>query len=220
MPVENSDTFSKLSFLNPKEEYMDNKYIPEEELSNIFELFEEDVLMQVEIASTISERLSIISKSFNVNSVKVSFDSEKGAISTTSQAKDQFAQKTMTELVQASTTEVHETFNEKHIQYNDPLSDWMFKNKSPIIVKDTDSDSRFKNSFYSGYSFIASPFLYDNNLLGFMLFNNSSTKEDFNHNHMILLSAVCNQVAYKLNDIERKKDEILKQRLEQGKLTV
>lgn len=85
------DTFSKVSFLNPKEEYMDNKYIPEEELSNIFELFEEDMLMQVEIASTISERLSIISKSFNVNSVKVSFDSEKGTISTTSQAKDQFA---------------------------------------------------------------------------------------------------------------------------------
>lgn len=112
-----------------------------------------------------------------------------------------------------------ETLKERHIQYSDPVSVWMFENKSTLIVKDTASDPKFKNTFYSGCSFIASPFLYDNNLLGFILLSNPAKKNAFNYNHMILLSAVCNQVASALNDIEKKKEEILKQRLKEGRLT-
>jgi len=113
-----------------------------------------------------------------------------------------------------------ETIKEKHLRYEDPISGWMLENKTPLIVKDTASDSRFKDAFYSGLSFIASPFHHEERLLGFILLSSPSNRNAFNYSHMILLSTVCAQVGTRFNDLERKKEEILKQRLNQGKLTV
>jgi CRP-like cAMP-binding protein len=113
-----------------------------------------------------------------------------------------------------------ETVRERHIDYKDPVAVWMFENRTPLIVKDKASDPRFKDTFYSGLSFIASPFLHEERLLGFILLSNLSYQNAFNYSHMILLSTVCAQVGARLNDLERKKEEILKQRLSQGKLTV
>jgi CRP-like cAMP-binding protein len=113
-----------------------------------------------------------------------------------------------------------ETIKERHIGCKDPISVWMNENKIPLIVKDTSEDPRFKDAFYSGRSFIASPFLYEERLLGFILLSHPSSRNAFNYSHMILLSTVCTQVGARLNDLERKKEELLKQRLSQGKLTV
>jgi CRP-like cAMP-binding protein len=113
-----------------------------------------------------------------------------------------------------------ETIKEQHIPYKDPLSIWMLENKTPLIVKDTASDPRFKDAFYSGLSFIAAPFLHEERLLGFILLSHPSNRNAFNYSHMILVSTVCTQVGARLNDLERKNEEILKQRLDQGKLTV
>jgi CRP-like cAMP-binding protein len=113
-----------------------------------------------------------------------------------------------------------ETIKEQHISYKDPISVWMLENKTPLIVKDTASDPRFKGAFYSGLSFIASPFLHEERLLGFLLLSHPSNRNTFNYSHMILLSTVCIQVGARLNDLERKREESLKQRLSQGKLTV
>jgi CRP-like cAMP-binding protein len=112
-----------------------------------------------------------------------------------------------------------ETIQERYIDYKDPVAVWMFENKSSLIVKDKASDPRFKDTFYSGLSFIASPFLHEERLLGFILLSSLSCHNAFSYSHMILLSTVCAQVGTRLNDLERKKEEILKQRLSQGKLT-
>lgn len=111
-----------------------------------------------------------------------------------------------------------ETIEERHINYQDPIAVWMFENRTSLIVKDTVSDPRFKDSFYSGRSFIASPFLHEERLLGFILLSNPSHQNVFNYGHTILLSTVCTQVGARLNDLERKREETLKQRLSQGKL--
>jgi CRP-like cAMP-binding protein len=113
-----------------------------------------------------------------------------------------------------------ETIKEKYLHLKDPISVWMLENKTPLIVKDTASDPRFKDAYYSGLSFIASPFLHEDRLLGFILLSHPSNRNAFNYSHMILLATVCAQVGTRLNDLERKKEEILKQRLDQGKLTV
>jgi CRP-like cAMP-binding protein len=113
-----------------------------------------------------------------------------------------------------------EAIQERHIDYKDPVAVWMFENKTPLIVKDKASDPRFKDTFYSGLSFIASPFLHEERLLGFILLSNLSYQNAFSYTHMILLSTVCAQVGARLNELERKKEEILKQRLSQGRLTV
>jgi CRP-like cAMP-binding protein len=113
-----------------------------------------------------------------------------------------------------------EELKDPHLKQNDPISTWMFETRSPILIKESELDFRFSKTFYAGASFIASPMLHEDRLLGFILLSHPTRKNAFNYNHMILLSTVCTQVAARLNDIERKKEEILKQRLDQGRLTV
>jgi CRP-like cAMP-binding protein len=105
------------------------------------------------------------------------------------------------------------------IDSSDPLAVWMLEHREHILVKDTALEMRFRDSFYLGQSFIASPFLYGNKLLGFIMLSNGSKKKAFGYNHLILISTVCTQVGEKINDLERKKDELLRQRLKQGRLS-
>jgi hypothetical protein len=86
-----ADNFSGLNFEKPSLEYMDNKFLSTEELNSIFELFDEDLVMKIDISKTISDRLRIIAQSFNINSVQVGFSGETANISATTQAKDQHA---------------------------------------------------------------------------------------------------------------------------------
>ncbi len=88
-----SDNYSSLEFDGPELDFMDNKFISEEELNNIFVLNEEDLILnvQTEITSTISDRMRVISQGFNVNTVQVIFEGETASISTRTQSKDQFA---------------------------------------------------------------------------------------------------------------------------------
>ena len=51
------DNFSSLKFLKPDLGYIDNSFMAEDEMNTLFELNEEDLLMQFDITSTISDRL-------------------------------------------------------------------------------------------------------------------------------------------------------------------
>lgn len=105
-----------------------------------------------------------------------------------------------------------------NIEKNDPLSAWLLDNKSPLLVKDTAKDSTFKERVYSVQSFILSPFIHDNEVLGFVFLGNPHKKNAFTYSHLILLSAVCNQLAARLRDIERKTEDACKKRLAQIRL--
>ncbi len=113
-----------------------------------------------------------------------------------------------------------EELKDPHLKYTDPISKWMFEKRSPLLVKDSQSELQFRDAFYAGCSFVASPFLHEDRLLGFILLSHPTQKNAFTYNHMILLSTVCTQTGARLNDIERKKEEILRERLHQGRLTV
>jgi len=86
-----TDNYSTINFNKPTLEYMDNKYITNEELTSIFELFDDDMILKIDISKTISDRLKVISQSFNVNSVQIFFNGDKGILSSSNQAKDQNA---------------------------------------------------------------------------------------------------------------------------------
>lgn len=86
-----SDEFSTLTFEGPELEYMDNKFIPIEELESIFTLNEEDVILQADLSPTISDRMRIIAASFNVNSTQILFEGETAAIYMETQGKEQNA---------------------------------------------------------------------------------------------------------------------------------
>ncbi len=86
-----SDQFSTLRIVLPTPEFVDNKFMSEEELRSIFNSSDEDLIFEYDIPQMITERVSVITTSFNVKSIKVDFDGETAKISSTTQSKDQLA---------------------------------------------------------------------------------------------------------------------------------
>jgi|GEM_PF-2400376 len=109
---------------------------------------------------------------------------------------------------------------EQHLEFDHPVARALLETKSVLIVKNTLQDERFKELSYLGCSFIAAPVLYEDNLKGFIILANTTTENAFHNSHMIFLKTVCTLMGEKLHDIERKKEDILKKRLNQGKLSV
>jgi len=86
-----TDQHTSLNFLKPNLDYLDNKYLPEDELESIFGTNPEDLLLSTDISETISERMKIVSQGFNVNTVQVSLNGDSAVISLSTQARDQHA---------------------------------------------------------------------------------------------------------------------------------
>ncbi len=86
-----SDQYSLIKFKKPDLSYIDNKFMPEEEISNIFPIQDDDLVLSCDISAFISERMKAVAGGFNVNSVKVDVDGEEASISAQNQAEDQYA---------------------------------------------------------------------------------------------------------------------------------
>lgn len=86
-----SDQFSVIKLVNPRLDFMDNKHISDDEFSRIFTLRDEDLLLDYEIQSTISERMKIIAQGFNIVSFQVLFEGDFSSIIATTTSKDQSA---------------------------------------------------------------------------------------------------------------------------------
>jgi hypothetical protein len=86
-----SDQFSTIKFTSPRLDFIDNKYMPEEEFTRIFTLRDEDLLLDYEIQNEISERMKIIQQGFNVVSFQVKFEGDSASILATTTSKDQHA---------------------------------------------------------------------------------------------------------------------------------
>ena len=86
-----SDDQSSIKFLFPSIEFMDNKFMNEEERDNIFLLDENELMLHDELNSVISERIRIITDNFNTQSLQVKFSSDKAMIVASTQSKDQLA---------------------------------------------------------------------------------------------------------------------------------
>jgi len=86
-----SDKYSKIKFTNPRLDFLDNKYIPEDDFGRIFTISDQDLLLSFEVESTISERMKIIAQGFNIVSFQVLFDGDSASIVATTTSKDQSA---------------------------------------------------------------------------------------------------------------------------------
>ena len=93
-----SDEYSTVKFEGPELEYMDNRFINQEELETIFTLNEEDIILETEIESNISDRMRIIAQNFNVNSTQIQFNNDSASICMETQGHDQSA-KILTDIV-------------------------------------------------------------------------------------------------------------------------
>ena len=86
-----ADTFSSLKFISPSLQYIDNKFMSEEELERIFVMNEDDLILEHDLTSMITERIRVITQSFNTDAIQVNFEGEEASIKAATQAKDQFA---------------------------------------------------------------------------------------------------------------------------------
>lgn len=120
-----SDQHSKIKFENIDLDYMDNKFMSEEERDNVFTTDESDVILSTNISESLSERMKVITAGFNVNSVQVIIDGDSASIQTKTQAGDQHA------------TIVNDIITDKNIN---TLSNIV---NTPFII-DHDGDIEFK----------------------------------------------------------------------------
>jgi hypothetical protein len=86
-----ADQYSAIKFLFPLMEFMDNKYMPEDELTTIFNVSEDDLILENELNQIITERIKIVTANFNTHAIQVIFNGEKAAICAATQSKDQSA---------------------------------------------------------------------------------------------------------------------------------
>ncbi len=85
------DQHSSLKFMSPAYQFIDNKFMTEEELNAIFNLDEDNLILEHKLDTVITERIRIITQSFNIKAIQVEFDGEQAIIKAGTQAKDQFA---------------------------------------------------------------------------------------------------------------------------------
>ena len=86
-----SDQFSSIRIVSPTPEFVDNKFMSEEELESIFNASEDDLILEHDIPQLITDRVSTITQNFNVESIKVLFEGGTASILAATQAKDQIA---------------------------------------------------------------------------------------------------------------------------------
>jgi hypothetical protein len=98
--VKIKSTDDKISFLGerpgyefglPRREFLDNKFITNEELSNIFSLREDDVVFEYTIDKDTSRLMKVISSQFNIVSFQILFDGETASIVGTTSSKNDHA---------------------------------------------------------------------------------------------------------------------------------
>lgn len=86
-----ADQFSSLKIILPTPEFVDNKFMTQEELRSIFNSSEEDLIFEYDIPQLISDRVSTITATFNIKSIRVNFEGEAARIMASTQSKDQVA---------------------------------------------------------------------------------------------------------------------------------
>ncbi len=84
-----SDQFSNLKIKNTSLDFLDNKFITNDDLNAMFTLQEEDLILECTINRTISNRMKVISQNFSSTSFEVSIENNEAKISSKTQAKDQ-----------------------------------------------------------------------------------------------------------------------------------
>lgn len=86
-----SDQYSSIKFISPSAQFVDNKFMTEEELYKVFIMNEEDLILDCEMSNVITERIRVTTTNFNITAIQVAFEGETASIMAATQAKDQFA---------------------------------------------------------------------------------------------------------------------------------
>lgn len=86
-----SNGISRIINKFPKLQLMDNKYMEEEELSNIFSLDDDDLILDDKLNNPITEKIKYVTLIFNTPAIQLKFNNDKASITASTQSKEQDA---------------------------------------------------------------------------------------------------------------------------------
>jgi len=86
-----SDPQSSIKINFPSLDFLDNKYMTEEERDNIFDLDEGNLMLQTNLSGVLTERINVITTNFNTPAIRVKFEGDEASITAATQSKDQEA---------------------------------------------------------------------------------------------------------------------------------
>lgn len=142
------DDYSSIRFVAPTMDFMDNKFMTEEELSNIFPESDDNIVLDKNIAQILTDRIRVVSQQFSIETVLVEFHGEVASISAATPSKDQSAKFVegiiMDEIIEDASTNISNVaFSMDHdkeihyIMYKDPNQN-VALNKFSTIIGDID----------------------------------------------------------------------------------
>jgi len=85
------DQYSSVSFKNPDPDFMDNKFINQNDFNGQVSTNDEDLLLSTSIDKVISDRIKIICQVFNTNTIQVLYEDDVVTIMGATTSKDQSA---------------------------------------------------------------------------------------------------------------------------------
>ena len=85
------DQYSSIKIVLPTPEFVDNKYMTDEELRSIFNSSEDDLILEHDLSQLITDRISAITTNFNIETICVEFNEEGASLIAATQSKDQVA---------------------------------------------------------------------------------------------------------------------------------
>jgi len=85
------DQYSALTIKSPSLDYIDNKFMSEDEMGSVYELTDEDLLLETELTKLITDRTRIISGALNAVAVQIIFNNEMSNLCISTLSKDQHA---------------------------------------------------------------------------------------------------------------------------------
>lgn len=87
-----SDEYSMIKFTTPSYQFIDNKFMTGNELDAIFNLDDNELILEYELTKLITDRIKQITQNFNVKAIQVDFIEDKATIKARTQAKDLLAE--------------------------------------------------------------------------------------------------------------------------------
>lgn len=106
---------------------------------------------------------------------------------------------------------------------DDPLVMWLTDHKEPFLSFDLKDDRRLQistDSIYYGASLLASPFISQDKLVGFLLIINRGMNRAFSYSQMVLLSSVSGYVAVAIENLKYRRENLDRSHLLQIKTRI
>jgi len=85
------DEHSSIKFITPTMEFMDNKFMDEEELESIFPSNEDHLILEIDLPQILTDRIKTVTHYFSIETIVVEFNGETASISASTPSRDQTA---------------------------------------------------------------------------------------------------------------------------------